>query len=293
MSAARNDQEPRAPAVGPAPRQQQSWDWRAAANFMMGGAGSGLIAFAALAGSEGLAGAVLLLVALGLVGGGLACVWLEIGRPRRALHVFFNPRRSWMSREAFAGLLLFPLTLGAALGEAACRAPAALLALAFLYCQSRILQRARGIPAWREPLLVPFIVSTGLVEGAGLFFALQPWLAQGTRDLFVLFGGLVLLRLATWLFYRRRVARSTPPAALAAIDRAGAILQLVGTLAPLLLIALVVAGIVSGPGTSSAALVAGVAAAAAGAWTKYVLVTRAGFHQGFTLRHWPVRGARP
>jgi phenylacetyl-CoA:acceptor oxidoreductase subunit 2 len=38
---------------------------------------------------------------------------------------------------------------------------------------------------------------------------------------------------------------------------------------------------------------AGLLAALAGAWVKLVIVTRAGFNQGFALAHLPVRGARP
>ena len=37
---------------------------------------------------------------------------------------------------------------------------------------------------------------------------------------------------------------------------------------------------------------AGLLAAAAGAWFKFALVTRAGFNQGFALTHLPVRGVR-
>jgi phenylacetyl-CoA:acceptor oxidoreductase subunit 2 len=38
--------------------------------------------------------------------------------------------------------------------------------------------------------------------------------------------------------------------------------------------------------------IAGAAALGAGLWFKYTLVTRAGFNQGFTLPHLPVRGVR-
>ncbi|HEX5865136.1 MAG TPA: hypothetical protein VF014_12925 [Casimicrobiaceae bacterium] len=41
------------------------------------------------------------------------------------------------------------------------------------------------------------------------------------------------------------------------------------------------------------AALAGLLAALAGAWLKLVLVTRAGFNQGFALAHLPVRNARP
>ena len=52
---------------------QSHWDWRAAGNFVLGGAGSSLLAWSALA---ALGGAVLLwpvLLALALVGAGLGC----------------------------------------------------------------------------------------------------------------------------------------------------------------------------------------------------------------------------
>jgi hypothetical protein len=54
-------------SFGPAPWQQTHWDWRAAGNVVCGGAGAGLIVFAALSGSD-VTGAVrwLQLVGLGL-----------------------------------------------------------------------------------------------------------------------------------------------------------------------------------------------------------------------------------
>ena len=90
-------------SYGPAPWQQKNWDWRAAGNFIGGGAGSGLIVFTALSGAQGLALTAAHAGGLALIGCGLLCVWLEIGRPLRALHVFFNPRTSWMTREAYHG----------------------------------------------------------------------------------------------------------------------------------------------------------------------------------------------
>lgn len=271
---------------------QQRWDGRAAMNFMLGGAGSGLIVFTVLARVTDAAAAVLLLAAVALVGAGLLCVWLEIGRPRRALNVLLHPRRSWMSREALAAAALLPLTLLAALGVALCREPAAILALAFVYCQGRMLQRARAIPAWREPTVVALIVATGLAEGAGLFFATQPWLAQGSHALLALFGALVLARLGAWLVYRRRLAGAGARNALAALRAAGLVLQVAGTLVPLLLVALVATGALSGAdAVGRVVAIAGITAAGAGIWTKWALVRRAAFQQAFALPHWPVRGA--
>ena len=91
-------------SFGPDPWRQTQWDGRAALNFVAGGAGAGLLVAAALAGSGAtgsaggagdaggswpwLAGAALVML-------GLFSVWLEIGRPWRALNVFRAPRRSW------------------------------------------------------------------------------------------------------------------------------------------------------------------------------------------------------
>lgn len=277
---------------GPEPWQQQSWDWRAAGNFIGGGAGSGLIVFATLAGASGAALAALMLAGLALVGLGLFCVSLELGRPLRALNVLRNPLTSWMGREAWTSMLLFPAGLAAALGVPGLAWVAAALALVFVYCQARLLQAAKGIPAWREPLFIPLLVTTGLAEGGGLFFASAPWHRTGTLWLLMVFGALVLVRVLVWLAYRRRLTGTLARGTDAALDRAGRALQLAGTLVPLALIAIVVAGIVAGPGTHWVAALAGIAAAAAGAYTKFTLVTGAGFNQGFTLAHLPVRGAR-
>ena len=107
---------------------------------MLGGSGAGLMAadrarraaFAVAARSARLA----------LIAIGLTAVWLEIGKQSRALHVLFNPYTSWMARESFAALLLFPLALGSILTLRLIPA-AAMAALVFLWCQARIL-RARA-----------------------------------------------------------------------------------------------------------------------------------------------------
>ncbi len=278
---------------GPNPWQQTSWDARAAGNFIGGGAGTGLIAFTALSGAQGPALAGLMLAGLALVALGLFCVWLEIGRPLRAINVFFNPRTSWMSREAITSTLLFPAGLAAAAGVPGCTWLAAALALVFMYCQSRMLQAAKGIPAWREPLLAPLIVATGLAEGAGLFFATAPLHGAATLTLLVVFGTLLVARLLVWLVYRRRLAGAIAQGADAALDRAGRGLQLAGTLVPLALVAAIVIGAVSGTPLLVVAAIAGLAATIAGSYLKFMLVTRAGFNQGFALQHLPVRGVRP
>jgi phenylacetyl-CoA:acceptor oxidoreductase subunit 2 len=280
-------------SFGPAPWQQTHWDARAAGNFICGGAGAGLIVFAAFSPATGPALTALLLGGLALVGAGLSCVWLELGRPLRALHVFFNARTSWMSREAFAATLLFAVGLVAVLAVPACKWLAALLALAFVYCQARMLQAAKGIPAWREPLLVPLLVSTGLAEGGGVFFLTAPLHQAGTPALLAFFGALLVARALVWRAYRSRLASVVASRATAALRRTGRALELGGTLAPLALIAAILLGALSPAQISLIAALAGLAALLPGAYMKYALVTRAAFNQGFALAHLPVRGARP
>jgi phenylacetyl-CoA:acceptor oxidoreductase subunit 2 len=242
---------------------QRHWDARAAANFMLGGAGAGLLIFMALADIRA-AGAVAL--ALGLVACGLGAVWLEIGRKRRALHVFFNPFTSWMTRESYAALVLFPLAIGSIYVPSAAPLVAAVAAV-FLYCQARILRASKGIPAWRTPQIVALMVSAGLAEGAGLalLFNESPLLLSA-------FALAVVARFVAW----RRYRAAAPSAALEAPGNA---LGWVGTLAAVVLI------FVLPP-------LAGLAALATGWWLKLALVTRAALKQEFSLPHLPVRGTR-
>ena len=275
---------------GPDPWRQTSWDVRAAGNFIFGGMGGGLIVFTVLAGASGGARAALLLAGLALVGAGLFCVSLELGRPLRALNVFRNPRTSWMAREAWTSALLVPAALATAAGVPGASWLALALALLFVGCQARLLQAAKGIPAWRAPAIVPFLVFTGLAEGAGVFFVAAPWHGAATLPLLVAFGVLLLIRIAAWLVYRRRVADTITAEARAALDAAGRVLQLAGTALPLLLAA--AAGFVASDAVFALAGIAGLLAALSGAYAKLVLVTRAGWNQGFALPHLPVRGAR-
>lgn len=279
---------------GPNPWLQTSWDWRAAGNFIGGGAGAGLLVVSALfvAPNASLVSAAngMLLLSLALIGLGLLCVWLEIGRPLRALNVFINPRTSWMSREAFVALLLFPSGLLALFNVGGLIWVSGALALLFLYCQSRMLPATKGIPAWRSRQLIPLMFSTGLCEGCGVFLLLGQWHGAVTNVVLGLFALLLVARLVLWLNYRKAVDASMAPRARAALNQAGRMLLVSGTIAPLLL----AASAVVTHGTTQALLLAlaGAGAAFSGANFKFTLVTRASFNQGFALVKLPVRGVR-
>lgn len=246
---------------------QKHWDARAALNFMLGGAGSGLMIAAVLADRPAM-----IALALALVAVGLAAVWLEIGKKLRAVNVFFNPFTSWMTRESLVALVLFALG-AAALWTSAFLPLAALAALAFVYCQGRILRAAKGIPAWRAPQVTLLIVATALAEGAGLalWFTTAP-LAVGW------FGLALILRAFAWTRYRAAVPNP-------ALEAPGKALVQLGTVAALVLA-------LAGGWVPGSAPLAGLLALATGLWLKFSLVTRASHNQGYALPHLPVRGAR-
>jgi phenylacetyl-CoA:acceptor oxidoreductase subunit 2 len=273
---------------GPKPWHQSNWDFRAALNFIFGGAGAGLLVVVALSGLDGNPLRAEMLLGMALIGAGLISVWFEIGRPLRAINVGFNPFTSWMTRESFAAGAVFALGLSAAwMGSQALTQAAALAALVFAYCQGRMLQGAKGIPAWRVPALAWLIFTTALAEGAGLFVVLATLFDTPARGVLAYFSLALVARGLAWSIYRGSVAKSAVRPALAVLDPAGKILIQFGTIAPL---ALLLLGLIAGDVARNAALLAGVAALAAGWQFKFVLITRAAYNQGFALPHLPVRG---
>jgi phenylacetyl-CoA:acceptor oxidoreductase subunit 2 len=276
-------------SYGPKPWQQRHWDVRAAGNFILGGTGSGLLVAWALMTHLAPAWQWFVFGGLALIGAGLGAVWLEIGRTLRAMNVFFNPNTSWMTREAIVALLVFALGLAAlATGSRGLGQLAALAALGFIFCQGRILRASKGIPAWREPAVTAFIISTGIAEGTGLFLVSTAF-TQSHSVLLAFFALVVLARAIAWSRYRSRIERSVPKAALATLDPAGRALIQLGTIMSLAL-ALISFAL---PGLASeAAALAGAAALGAGWRVKYILVTRASYNQGFALPKLPVRGTR-
>lgn len=279
-----------ASAFGPNPWQQTSWDWRAAGNFICGGMGSGLLIATALFGTPAphslAAPHWQVFAGLTLVGLGLLSVWLEIGRPLRALHVFLNPRTSWMSREAFVGLLLFPAGLAAMLGLSGWIWITAALAMAFLYCQSRMLPAARGIPAWRSGVLSLLMVITGWCEGCGLFMLLGDPPARTSVALLLVTAALLVVRMLVWQRYRSDVDENLVARARAVLTSVNSHVLVAGTVIPVTLLGI---GWLLGFPIHG---MAGAFIAWAGANMKYMLVTRASYNQGFALSKMPVRGVR-
>ena len=290
-----DDANPASPLVG---KRQQRWDFRAAMNFGLGGAGSG---FAVVAYGLHLMGwlsvdafRVALVVAGAFMAVGLFFVFLEIGRKLRFLNALLRPQSSWMTREIYV-VGVFYASVGASLlwPMPALFAVAAAAAAAFLYCQARILNAGKGIPAWRAPLIRPMILATGLLEGAGIA-AYANAAALGSIKVAgaVAWGGLVLVALnaVLWHSYRKSArANGIPPLARADIDETSAIVHGVGHA----MAAAFFAGGLMADGFIAVALIAlgGAAAFAGGLLWKFVVITRACHTQGFALPKVPRRGS--
>ena len=282
-------------AAGGRPRLQRYWDLRAACNFIGGGTGTGLVISAAVLAATNQPFAAPLVTGLIFVALGLAAVLMEIGRPWRALNVFFHPQTSWMTREGVMALPLFGLSAAALLlgwfggydgADRALAVLAGLTACGFLYCQARILRAAKGIPAWREAALTPFILLTGLSEGAGVLVLLAA-VSLAPRAAYAAALLLGLLRLVAWQRYRAGLARNAAPeASRKALDGIGfAFIGLGHVLAALFLIAAL-----AWPPIAAVALIGGVLLTLAGWLAKAVLITRAAATRGLAIPRTPVRG---
>ncbi len=275
---------------------QPFWDLRAAANFTLGGAGAGLAVSAYLAhlarGLSAEALAAVYVVAAAAMALGLFAVFLEIGRKRRFLHVLRRPQTSWMTREVYAVALFYPLvTAGVLAPHPPLLALTALVALAFLYCQARILHAARGIPAWRAPLVPALVLASGLLEGiGGLAVAAALTLPLAAAGAVIVPGGVVFAAVTAVLWNRYLAAAARNGIGLAAqssLRRITPWLHGIGHGAPVGLFA--AAAVLDAP--RILLFLAGAAALAGGALWKVTVITRACQQQDFALPRVPRRGS--
>jgi len=252
---------------------------RAAGNFIGGGTGTGLLVASLFQGMD--QPRLFAFMGLLFVGLGLLSVWLEIGRPWRAVNLFFHPQTSWMTREGLVALPLFALGgLAVLFDSGVALTGAALVGLVYLYCQARILNAAKGIPAWRHPALVLALMTMGLAEGAGLAMVLTA--GQGALLLLLLLAS----RFVAWRHYLQRLKDDGAPLGTMRVLAASHKLFLIaGHVLPIVLLA------VGDVFDASAPLVlAGLLVAASGWRMKLILITKAAYNQGFALPRIPVRG---
>ncbi|MCW9045408.1 MAG: phenylacetyl-CoA:acceptor oxidoreductase, partial [Alphaproteobacteria bacterium] len=234
------------------------------------------------------------LLALAFIGLGLTCVLAKIGRPFRAMNVVLNPQTSWMTREGLIAGPLFIAGLAAAwFDQVFVYVLAAFIAMVFLYCQGKILTEAKGIPAWRTPKSIPLFMSTGIVEGAGIFLIASLFL--NPEDMSIVRPVILALllisivsRVFTWRIYLRDLQESgAPKKALNALEKADGPITFIGNILPVLL--LLVSQLVP-ESAVIAALVSGILAFATGWYLKFVIINKAAFNQGFAIPFSPARG---
>jgi len=282
--------DPGNPLVG---KPQTFWDYRAAANFALGGLATGLTIIAWFAFVLGELDAITLgvvnMTAAAIMAVGLFFVFLKLGRKLRFLYVLLRPQSSWMTRETYCVALFYPaVAAGLIWQHPALYALSAAAAAGFLICQARILHASKGIPAWRAPLVPWMMIFSGLFEGLGLYSVfIFP------VDSFTLFPGwipivaicLALINIGLWLAYQATgKTRGIQPLSL---SRIGVLLPLVvggGLLLPVGLFVLA-------PFVPVCGLLAGILAVAGGVVWKFALVTWICHQQGFALAKVPQRGS--
>lgn len=296
--AAETDEErlsdPANPLVG---QLQTFWDWRAAMNWIFGGISSGMAVAAWLASLAGILPADRVAAAhLGaavLMAIGLFFVFLKIGRKLRFWRAVSRPQTSWMTREIYAVAVFYPAVLANIVwAGAGLSMLAGVSALAFLICQAKILQLARGISAWRVPLVPWMIVASGLLEGLGLLtIALVSLKGSGRLFPQLALAGLILIMInaALWIGYRKTAAkRGIVPLARQLIARISPPLHFVGHALPAFMFVLALAS----PGIAPVFLSAGAfTAILGGAFWKFMIVVRGGYQQGYSMPMLPQRGS--
>ena len=152
------------------------------------GAGYGLLALLGVLGPAGLTpegpwfGGVSLALAFALIGGGLLCSTVHLGRPERAWRAFSQWRSSWLSREGVlsvvtfvpAGIFAIGWVILARLDGAIMVAGllAALGAAATVVATAKIYASLRPIPEWASVYTLPAYLIFALMTGAVLLNAL-------------------------------------------------------------------------------------------------------------------------
>jgi phenylacetyl-CoA:acceptor oxidoreductase subunit 2 len=222
---------------------------------------------------------------------GLFCVFLKIGRQARFWRAALRPQTSWMTRELYAVAVFYPaLAWVLAGGGAMAQGLVALSAVAFLGCQAMILVRARGIPAWRAPLIPRMIAASGMAEGGGallVLLALAGTVLPGALAVKLIV--LVLVNTVLWWRYRSRAsAEGIGPLARQAIGLLNRPVHLIGHGLPLLAI---IAALIVPAASEGLMLVAGLALVAGGFLWKFGVIVQAGYQQGFALASLPQRGS--
>ncbi|USG60948.1 dimethyl sulfoxide reductase anchor subunit [Sneathiella marina] len=166
-------------------------------------------------------GAVTLLLALGLVSGGLLSSTFHLHHPERAWRALSQWRSSWLSREGVAAILTYaPVLLfafgwvsyGNAIGGwAFWGAVAAIMALVTIYSTAMIYASLRTIRQWHHRLVPLVYLTLGLTSGAIWLAALTS--SFGIANEFVVTAALILILISALIkfFYWSSIDQTTSP----------------------------------------------------------------------------------
>jgi len=290
-------------------RRQQFWDWKGATNFILGGMGSGLIVVSWIGLLLGQVNLNFLPVinAFGaaVMGLGLLTLLFKIGRPFRILNALRRPQSSWMSREIYLAMVFFPAVgldflpwlLGVSVlgpqGLTFLHGVIGVCGGAFLFAQARILFAAKGIPAWRAPLIPWMLIATGLFEGIGvLALAQAAFPAAFVNPAYLLSVGSFLAadNFILWQTYRIKAKDfGIGPLAQKEFKSVSLLLVLIGHVVPWAL--LTILQVMPELNVSASFAIIGFATLFGGwLWKKTVLLN-ASYQQGFALPRLPQRGS--
>jgi len=277
-------------------QHQTLWDWRAAMNWCFGGIGGGLGLFAwigTLTGAVSADGArIALFLAAASLALGLFFVFLKIGRKLRFWRAALRPQTSWMTRELYVAVVFFPAVLASLIfPNPAFFAIAGIGAAGFLASQAKILHLARGIPAWRAPLVPWMIIATGLLEGLGALTMLAALFGNDvtvTRAFAWCGIAAALLTAALWVGYRKTAkAAGIGPLARDQMAKMALPMHAIGHAVPAIIWAHGLLYV--DPAVVTA--IGGLAAIGGGVYWKYMMLCRLGYTQGYALANLPQRGS--
>ena len=290
-------------------RRQQFWDWKGATNFILGGMGSGLIFMSWLGTMFGQVNQTFLpwinAAGAAVMALGLLTLLFKIGRPFRILNALRRPQSSWMSREIYLAAAFFPavaldflpwlfdMPVAGPQGLTVLHGLIGLGSAGFLFAQARILFAAKGIPAWRAPLIPWMMIATGLFEGIGILAVAEAIFPGAFADpAFLMTAGSILavVNFVLWQVYRSK-ARSAGigPLAIKEFRRISLPLVFIGQLLPWALLVAMRGMPELHNSVSFAAIGLGILFGG-WLWKKTVLLD-ASYHQGFALPKVPQRGS--
>jgi len=155
-----------------------------------------------------------------------------------------------------------------------------------------ILEQSKGIPAWRNPRVIPLLMATGLAEGCGLFLLLAlllPALSAAAPPVAIALIVLATMRFWAWWRYLSALeSEGAPTRTLEIFTACRAWFFVAGFALPA---ALVAVGLILPVAGAALFALAGLSVFATGWAIKFILITRAAYNQGFALPHTPIRGS--